>query len=272
MTRGPAPAAAMLLALIPAWPMTKTILITGASAGIGRHLALAFARRGYQLALAARRLESLEALKAEIAVAQPDLRVEVAALDVNRLDTVAPVVEDFAARFGGLDIVVANAGIGDGGGFIGKGDFARDAAVIQTNLLGAMATIDAAVRVFRRQQLGQVVAIASVAAARGMPGAAAYCTSKAAIAMYADAARAELHRTPIKVTTLYPGYIDTEMNNRMKSRPFLVTVEDGAEQVAKLIERGVQESTVPRMPWNLVMGLMRRLPTSMIAKQAPFAE
>ncbi len=251
---------------------TKTILITGASAGIGRHVALAFARRGYDLALAARRLESLEALKAQIAEAHPAVRVEIAALDVTQLDSVTAVIQSLAARFGGLDIIMANAGIGDGGGLVGKGDFARDAAVIQTNVLGAMATVDAAVRLFRQQKNGQVVAVASVAAARGVPGAAAYCTSKAAIAMYADAVRAELHHTPIRVTTLYPGYIDTEMNNKMKRRPFLVTVEDGAERIAKLIERGVQEAAVPGWPWGLVMWLLRRMPTSVIAKQAPFAD
>ncbi len=251
--------------------MSKTILITGASAGIGYHLAKAFARRGYHLALAARRLEPLAALKAEIQQAHPELKVEIATLDVAQLDTVAPVVEAFAAQFGGLDIVVANAGVGDGGGMIGTGGFARDAAVIQINVLGAMATLDAAIAVFRRQKRGQVVAVASVAAARGLPGAGAYSTSKAAIAMYADTARSELHGSGISVTTLYPGYIDTDMNRRMKSRPFLITVEDGAERIAKLIERRVQESAVPGFPWGWVMRLLRALPTSLIAKQNPFA-
>ncbi|MDO9453267.1 MAG: SDR family oxidoreductase [Stagnimonas sp.] len=252
--------------------MTQTVLITGASAGIGQQLALAFARRGYNLALAARRLESLVTLKEQLLLSHPQVRVEIAALDVNQLDSVAPVINGFAAAFGSLDIVVANAGVGDGGGLVGTGGFARDAAVIQTNVLGAMATIDAAVAIFRKQKQGHVVAISSVAASRGVPGAAAYCTSKAAIAMYADAVRAELHSKPIKVTTLFPGYIDTEMNNRMKRRPFLVTVENGAERIAKLIERGVQQSAVPGWPWGFVMWLLRKLPISIIAKQAPFAD
>lgn len=251
--------------------MSKTILITGASAGIGYHLAKAFARRGYHLALAARRLDALLALKAELQQAHPAIRVEIAALDVAQLDTVAPAIEAFAAAFGGLDIVVANAGIGDGGGMIGSGGFARDAAVIQTNVLGAMATLDAAIAIFRRQQRGQAVAIASVAAARGLPGAGAYSTSKAAIAVYADTARSELHGTGITVTTLYPGYIDTAINNKMKSRPFLITVEDGAERIAKLIERRVQERAVPGLPWAAVMRLLRVLPTALVAKQNPFA-
>ena len=252
--------------------MTQSILITGASAGIGRALAFAFARRGYALALAARRVESLTSLRAELESSHPGVRVELAALDVNQTETVKPVVEELAQRLGGLDIVVANAGIGDGAGPVGTGDFRRDAAVIHTNVLGAMATLDAAIAVFRRQKRGQVVAVSSVASARGLPGAGAYSASKAAIAVYADAARAELHHTPITVTTIYPGYIDTDMNRRMKSRPFLVTVEDGAERIAKRIEQRVQQAAVPGFPWALMMWLLRRLPTGMMAKQNPFKE
>lgn len=251
--------------------MTRSILITGASSGIGHYVALEFARRGYHLALVARRQESLAALKAQIAILAPAVRVEIATLDVTQLDTVAPVIESMAAALGGLDIVMANAGIGDGGGVIGTGDFSRDVAVIHTNVLGAMATLDAAITLFRRQRHGHVVAVSSVAAARGLPGAAAYSTSKAAIAVYADTARSELHHTAIKVTTLFPGYIDTAMNQRMKSRPFLISPEVGAKRIADLIERGVQTATVPSFPWGLMMRLLRVLPTALLAKQNPFA-
>ena len=250
--------------------MRKTILITGASNGIGQQLAHEFAARGYNLALAARTVSKLETLQQQLTATHPDIQVEIAGLDVTQLDSVAPVVEQFAATFGSLDIVVANAGIGDGGGPIGSGGFAKDAMLIQTNVLGAMATIDAAVAIFKRQQHGQIVAISSVAAARGLPGAGSYSASKAAIAVYADAARAELHGSGIKVTTLYPGFIDTDINNQMKSRPFLVSLEQGAKQIAKLIERGVQESAVPKLPWGAAMSVMRHLPTSAVAKQAPF--
>lgn len=251
--------------------MTRSILITGASSGIGQHLAFEFARRGYQLALVARRLASLEALKSQLAEIHPAIQVEIAALDVTELASVAPAVEALAALLGGLDVVIANAGIGDGGGAIGTGGFARDAAIIHTNVLGAMATIDAAVSLFRRQQRGQVVAISSVAGARGLPGAGSYSASKAAIAVYADSARAELHHTAIKVTTLFPGYIDTAINNRMQHRPFLISVEDGARRMADLIERRVQTAAVPSLPWALMMPLLRLLPTAVMAKQNPFA-
>ncbi|MDP3858801.1 MAG: SDR family oxidoreductase [Stagnimonas sp.] len=249
--------------------MSRSILITGASSGIGRQLALEFAARGYRLALAARRVDSLVALKQEILAAQPQAQVELRALDVQQTGSVAAVIEELATTLGGLDIVVANAGIGDSGGNIGSGGFARDAAIIQTNVLGAMATIDAAVALFRRQQQGQIVAISSVAAARGLPGAGSYSASKAAIAVYADSARNELHGTAIRVTTLYPGFIDTAINQRLRSRPFVIPVEKGGRIIADLIERRVQQAAVPGWPWSLVMPLMKLLPATLVAKQNP---
>ena len=249
--------------------MSRAILITGASSGIGKHLALEFAARGDRLALAARRLDSLQSLKQDILAAHPQAQVELRALDVQQVETVAPLIEELATSFGGLDIVVANAGIGEGGGAIGSGGFARDAAIIQTNVLGAMATLDAAIAVFRRQGHGHAVAIASVAAARGLPGAGSYSASKAAIAVYADSARNELHGSGIHITTLYPGFIDTPINQRLKSRPFVIPVEKGAKLIAALIDRRVQEAAVPGFPWAFVMWLMKRLPKALVAKQNP---
>lgn len=247
--------------------MTKTAFLTGASSGIGQALAPVLAARGYDLVLVARRTDSLEKVKAGIAASHPGRRVEVRALDVTRYDQTQAAVAEAAVAMGGLDLVIANAGIGSTAS-VGSGHFDEDRAVIETNVIGAMATIDAAVKLFRAQNRGQVVVISSVAAFRGMPGAGSYCASKAAIAVYADAVRAELHGTPIRMTTLFPGYIDTPINQDMKSRPFLITVEKGARIVADLIERGVQTSTVPVYPWNLVGGLLQILPTGALAKAA----
>lgn len=247
--------------------MARTVFVTGASSGIGQALAMELAGRGYDLGLAARRLDGLTALEAAIHERHPDRRVEVRALDVTRYDDVQGVVEDVARALGGLDIVIANAGVGSTGP-VGAGHFPADRGVIETNVIGAMATIDAAVALFRRQGHGQIVAISSVAAFRGLPGGASYSASKAAIAVYADAVRAELHGTPINVTTLFPGYIDTAINQEMSSRPFLITVEKGAAVIADLVERGVKERTVPVWPWNVVARVMRVLPTSRIAKMS----
>ncbi len=247
--------------------MTKTAFLTGASSGIGQALAPELAARGYDLVLAARRSDSLEQVKASILAAHPGRKVEVRALDVTRYADVGKAIADAAQAHGGLDLIIANAGIGSTGP-VGSGHFDGDVAVIETNVIGAMATIDAAVALFRAQNRGRVVVISSVAAFRGLPGAGSYSASKAAIAVYADAARAELHGTPIGVTTLFPGYIDTPINQDMPSRPFLIDVAKGARIIADLIERGVGNSTVPVWPWNVVGKLLRVLPTGVLAKQA----
>ncbi len=243
----------------------KVVFLTGASSGIGHALALELARRGYDLVLTARRLETLNELRQRIESEFPGRRVQAVALDVTRYAEVGNVMERVSRDFGGLDIVIANAGIGSTGR-IGHGHFDADRAVIETNVIGAMATLDAATALFRRQGRGHIVAISSVAAARGLPTSGAYSASKAAIAVYADALRAEVHGSGIRVTTLFPGYIDTPINQQMPSRPFLIPVDKGARIIANLIERGVQRSTVPVFPWNLVWYLLKWIPTFVLSK------
>ena len=143
---------------------------------------------------------------------------------------------------------------------IGTGQFEHDDQTIRTNLIGAMATVDAAAELFKEAGGGHIVALSSVAAYRGMPGLAAYAASKAGLALYMEAARAELQHHGIKVTTLFPGYIDTPLNEDVKSRPFLVSAESGAKTIADLIERGVRSSAVPALPWGPIGFVMRSIP------------
>jgi short-subunit dehydrogenase len=251
--------------------VAKTVFITGASSGIGRALAAEFARRGCDLFLTARRLDALEQVRAEIARSDSKRRVEVRRLDVTDVPDVALAISEAAEAFGRIDVVVANAGLGSSGP-VGEGRMARERQVIETNVIGAMATIDAAVAQFRLQGGGQVVGIGSVAGARGLPTSGSYSASKAAIATYLDAVRVETHREPITVTTIAPGYIDTPINQDMKSRPFLISVEEGARITADLIERGVGYATVPRFPWTVAVRLLRVLPTSLLARAMPERE
>jgi len=248
--------------------VAKTVFITGASSGIGRALALELAGRGYDLFLTARRLDMLEQVRTDIAAADPARRVEVRQLDVTDDADVANAIAEAAERLGRCDIVVANAGVGNSPR-VGEGGMERNRLIVETNLIGAMATIDAAVALFRRQGGGQVVGISSVAGVRGLPGSASYSASKAGVAVYLESVRAETYREPITVTTIAPGYIDTPINQDMKSRPFLVDVEKGAQITADLIERGVGYATVPRFPWTVVKPLLRVLPTSWLARSVP---
>jgi short-subunit dehydrogenase len=249
--------------------VAKTVFITGASSGIGRALAAELASRGHDLFLTARRLDALEALRAEITSAHAERTVEVRQLDVTDDADVTRALAEAVQKLGRVDIVVANAGLGNSGR-VGAGNVDRARRIVETNLIGAIATIDAAVVLFRSQPGGgQVVGITSVAGARGLPGSSSYSASKAGLAVYLEAVRAETHGEPITVTTISPGYIDTPINQDVKSRPFLIDVESGARTIADLIERGVRYATVPRMPWTLLEPLMRVVPTSVLVRGAP---
>jgi NAD(P)-dependent dehydrogenase (short-subunit alcohol dehydrogenase family) len=146
----------------------------------------------------------------------------------------------------------------------------RARLIVDTNLIGAMATIDAAVALFRGQDGGgQIVGVGSVAGVRGLPGSSSYSASKAGLATYLESVRAETYAEPITVTTLAPGYIDTPLNQDVKSRPFLIDVEKGARIMADLIERRVRYATVPRFPWTVIKPLLRVLPTPWLARSTP---
>ncbi|KAJ3191501.1 hypothetical protein HK101_007662 [Irineochytrium annulatum] len=213
----------------------KTIFITGASSGIGRSTAIAFAKlyssKGGELTLilTGRRTSALEEVKSEIEARFPGVKVHVGALDVTDPKMVFSVFADFAAKvtapyssssptqglrkIGKIDVVLVNSGIGDGNVNVGSWEaFEQQNLCMQTNLIGAMATVHAAVAHFRKVGGGQVVAIGSVAAFKGVAKNAAYCTSKAALQTFMEAVASEGVSQNIKVTVIHPGFIDTPMN------------------------------------------------------------
>jgi len=245
--------------------MKKSILITGASSGIGKALAFEMAGKGCSLALTARRTEALEKIREEIRETNPSVQVLIRGLDILDYKEVQESVKALAEELGGLDIVFANAGIGLGER-AGRGQFEKAKRTVEVNLIGAIATVDAATALFLEQGRGHIVGTSSVVAFRGMPRNAAYCASKAGFATYLESLRAELYRKSIDITVLYPGYIDTPLNDMLPNRPFLISVEKGAAIISRMIEKKVKSSTVPVFPWNIVGRLFKILPTSVISK------
>lgn len=243
-----------------------TLFITGASAGIGEGLAREFARRGYSLALAARRLDRLEALAVDLRAAGAP-RVVVIPLDVADTDSIEPAVHRAAAELGRLDIVVANAGIAHVTP-AGKGKLPLVRATLNVNLVGAIATIEAALPILQQQGGGQVVGISSVAGAKGLSGFGAYSASKAGLHRYLQSLRSEVRGSRIVVTELAPGFIDTDINRGFGARPFVIPLERGAAIMARMIERQVGFRWVPVWPWTLVVPLLKVLPTAMLAPRA----
>ena len=240
--------------------MRKTILITGASAGLGQGMAREFAARGHDLALCARRIDVLEKLRGELLDAHPQLRIEIASLDVNDYAAVFRVFKDMAEAFGGLDRIIVNAGIGKGVP-IGKGGFGVNKETAETNFIAALDQCEAAVEIFRAQKSGHLVTMSSVSAIRGFRGPmTTYAATKAALANLSEGIRVELLHTPIKVSTIYPGYILTDINRDIENAPFRVDLETGCKALVKAIEREPDEAYVPGWPWTLMAKAMRAMP------------
>lgn len=238
----------------------KTLLITGASSGLGAEMARQFAALGYDLALCARRTDRLDALKAEILAAHPGLRIENRALDVTDYEAVFTVFRDFRDAFGRLDRIVVNAGLGKGAA-LGTGKFHANRQTAETNFIGALAQTEAAAEIFRAQNAGHLVMISSVSAMRGMPKAiTTYAATKAAVAHLAEGFRADVWNTPIKVTVLYPGYIESEMSARSAKTPLMTTTEKGVRSMVRAIEREVASARVPGWPWGPFGFALRHLP------------
>jgi hypothetical protein len=244
-----------------------TILITGASSGLGRGMAREFAARGCNLALCARRTERLKDLRTEL-TEKHDIRVELRALDVNEHERVFEVFRDFAATLGRLDRIVVNAGVGDGRR-IGTGRFEHNRKVMETNLVAALAQSEAAVEIFREQNAGHLVLVSSMSAVRGLAGhMTTYAASKAGLAHLAEGIRAELIDTPIKVTALLPGFIRTELNEDAGKMPFEVDEAAGSRAMVRAIERAPATACVPGWPWRPIGWLMKILPLRLIARSA----
>lgn len=243
--------------------MRKNILITGASSGLGAGMAREFASRGCNLALCARRIDRIEELRRELTAAHPGIKVVVRELDVNNYDQVFTVFRQFRDDLGTLDRVIVNAGMGKGAS-LGTGYFKANRQTAETNFVAALAQCEAAMEIFRAQKSGHLVAISSIAAMRGMPRAqTVYAATKAGLKALAEGIRLDVAGTPIKVSTIYPGYIRSEINEKVKHTPFMVDTETGCRALVRAIESEKAEASVPAWPWTLIGWALRNLPASM---------
>jgi short-subunit dehydrogenase len=245
----------------------KTILITGASSGLGAEMARQFAARGHDLALCARRTEKLEALREEIHRDHPNARVEIRDLDVTDDGQVFEVFGAFKADFGRIDRVIINAGLGKGAP-LGTGRYDANRQTAMTNFVAALAQAEAAMEIFREQDAGHLVMISSMSAMRGMPRTlTTYAATKAGVAHLGEGLRAELHGKPIKVTVLYPGYIRSEMNEKVaQATPLMASTEKGVRAMVDAIEKEKASAHVPTLPWAPMSVLMKHAPMSLFKK------
>jgi short-subunit dehydrogenase len=245
-----------------------TILITGASSGLGAEMARQFAALGHDLALCARRTDRLDGLRDEIAAAHPGVRVAVKALDVTDHDAVFRVFEELADELGGLDRVVVNAGLGKGQP-LGTGRFDANKETAETNFIGALAQTEAAAAIFREQGRGHLVMVSSISALRGMPkNITTYAATKAAVAHLAEGFRADVHGTPIKVTVLYPGYIVSEMSGTSARTPLMASTEAGVRAMVEAIEKEKKSARVPAWPWAPLGFVIKHVPVGVLRRMS----
>lgn len=236
------------------------ILITGASSGLGAGMARAFAAKGRDLALCARRTDRLEELKAELTQRYPSLRVAIAELDVNDHDKVPQVFEALAEEIGGIDRVIVNAGIGKGAP-LGSGKLWANKATVETNLVAALVQMESALEIFKRQGYGHLVLISSVLGNKGVAGVkAAYAASKAGVSSLGQSLRAEYARGPIRVTVIEPGYIESEMTGRTAKTMLMVDNETGVAKMVDAIEKEKGRAIVPGWPWIPLVAMLKALP------------
>ena len=235
--------------------MPLKVFITGASSGIGAALARHYAARGATLGLAARRAAQLRTLADSLPT-----QVCIYALDVTDGAALEAAAQDFIARHGVPDIVIANAGISAGT----RADLAADIAVLskilQINVLGVAATLQPFIAPMRQRGSGVLVGIASVAGFRGVPGAGAYSASKSAAITWLESLRIELHGSGVDVVTICPGFVATPMTavNR-KPMPFLLEAPQAARRIARAIQA---KQRLAIIPWQmrLVFFFLRRMP------------
>ncbi len=237
----------------------KHALIVGASSGMGAALARRLVHAGCRVALVARRGDELEKLRAELnGIAGTEVAFT-AEHDVRNRSEIPLLFQELTGALGGLDVVFYAAGVmpqvaPD------EYDSEKDAAMMEVNTIGAMSWLNEAARRFERVKRGTIVGISSIAGDRGRRGNPAYCTSKAALATYLESLRNRLGRYGVKVVTVKPGFIDTEMTKGLPGLFWLISADEAAAQIIAAAAKGKRIAYIPAR-WALVGLVIRNIPS-----------
>ncbi len=224
----------------------KVVMITGASSGIGRGLAVELARRGARVGLIARRADTLDEIVTEIETAGG--KTIALPTDVQDADALRAAAGRLRKELGPIDVLIANAGVA---ATVDALDLQPGlvANVIKVNVLGAANSVAAVVPEMVARGNGQLVVISSLAAYRGLPKSAAYCASKAAVSAFFESLRLDLSPRGIDVTIIHPGFIKTPLTaGRHAQMPFLLELDDGVKKIIGAIEKRKKSYA---FPWQL---------------------
>jgi short-subunit dehydrogenase len=241
-------------------------IIIGASSGIGAALAVELARRGYQLALVARRAPELDAVIARLNAGASDV-ARAYPHDARDYDATPALFARIREDMGSapLTLVVYASGAMPAPQPEGW-PFDAEREMIETNLIGAMRWLSLAAEVFARQGRGSLVGVSSVAGDRGRNGNSAYMASKAGLSVYLESLRYRLARRGVRVVTIKPGLVATAMIGEKKPpRPLVISPERAARRIAEVCERGPEVVYVPAR-WAAIMTIVRALPASVMKR------
>jgi short-subunit dehydrogenase len=247
-------------------------MITGASSGIGRGVAIDLAQKGAVVGLVARRAELLTELVGQIR--SQNGRAVALVADVNDDVALKTAADRLRKEFGQIDVLIANAGIG-GASEPAKLQPAQLANVINVNVLGLANSVTAVLPEMVQRGSGQLVVISSLAAYRGLPKSAAYCASKAAVSCFFESLRIDLRSSGVAVTIIHPGFIKTALTaGREAQMPFLMELDDAVKKIVRAIEKQKKSYA---FPWQLatIVRLGMVMPTFMydrIASRSSFRE
>jgi short-subunit dehydrogenase len=242
------------------------VFITGASSGLGEGLALHYAKPGAVIGLCARRAPLLGELAQ--AIQARGARAVVYASDVSNTAEMQQVTTDFAAENGGVDCVIANAGIGIAHATL-EGKSEPIAQLMRVNVIGVTNTLVPFVPVMVQQGSGTLVAVSSVAGFRGLPGRAAYSASKAAVTTFMDALRLDLRGTGVHAMTLCPGFVHTPLTASLPGKlPFVIGVDEAVSLMTRAIERRTKTFV---FPWQVrvLSRVLRVAPEPLVRKLSP---
>lgn len=224
----------------------RSILVTGASSGIGRAVAVEYAAPGVRLVLVGRDAARLEDAAARCRA--KGATVETATVDVRDRAAMREFILAADAR-APLDLVLANAGINTG---LPSGALAEDPeavrGIVSINLLGAFNTVEPIIEPMCARGRGVVALTGSIAAIRGLPYSPSYCATKAAVHLYAESLRGTLARKGVAVSLIVPGFVHTALNEKLVSpKPLAMTDDRAARIIRRGLDRGKPVIAFPKL-------------------------
>lgn len=242
----------------PLEPQKRAIII-GASSGIGAALVHELAHSGYLVAALARREAKLQSMCEAINAVMGKTAVLPYTHNVTEYDDVPALFQKIVGDLGGVDLVIYNAGVLHQVS-IDEYNFEKDRAMMEINALGAMAWLNQAALRFERAKAGHIVGVGSIAGDRGRVGSPVYNTSKAALHTYLESLRNRLAKVGVAVTTIKPGFVQTQMLEGASRTFWVISPEQAAETIHRAIKRKAQVVYVP-WQWRLVGLIIQHIPS-----------